>query len=859
MVQLFEKYRIVYPSRHQFLGDLFEQLLNKGFKQNEGQFFTPMPITRFIWDSLPIKRMIHSKNGTIYPKIIDYACGAGHFLTEAVEAINYFAGNAGNNEWVRDHIFGIEKDYRLARVAKISLFMNGAGEGNIIFGDGLDNAEDKQIKNGIFDILVANPPYSVKDFKQHLRLRQNKLELLDTISVNSKHIEVLFVERIAQLLKPKGIAAVILPNSILDNSDYTKAREHLLKNFYIRAIVSLGSKTFGATNETTVIMFLEKFNEPPKLMDMAKDSVDAIFSREELENWDDKEIFENYVNQVEVGNIQYEAFLKKELSIEELKTIEYFNVYVMSFENSVEGKKLTKTKEYQNLDKSSQDMRYRESLYEYINKQEREKIYYFSLIYDQRTVIIKSPKENTEQVEFLGYDWSNRKGFEGIQIITSGGKMYDDKNREAEGTLAHAIRLSFDDKIPNFSKENSIYGCVRDTKDMFAFSKLNFTKEIKLTVEKKFRFNCPIKKLSEMVDMRGGDLFPPRFQGEKDVSLIPFYKVGDMNSIGNEKYMNKSNNYVSENVLKEEIKAFIFQKDTIIFPKVGMAIYTNKKRILSMPSSIDNNIMGIWVKNSSELMPDFLYEYLCKNINLEDYANNANPPSISIDRLSEIKMPVPVLGTQQKIINECKVVNKELENARINIKNKRDEIEKLFDESNRIDQGVSLRLADLKKFKVSIGNRVLNRELVRDGEIPVYSANVLEPFGYINKLLITDFSRDSILWGIDGDWMVNFIPKNMKFYPTDHCGVIRVLDETLVNPKYLVYPFLKAGEAEGFSRASRASIERIMALTVRVPDIKIQNKVVKKLFKLEKQISELKSKMQDCLTKKQKILDNYLK
>ena len=50
MVQLFEKYRIVYPSKHQFLGDLFEQLLNKGFKQNEGQFFTPMPIARFIWD-----------------------------------------------------------------------------------------------------------------------------------------------------------------------------------------------------------------------------------------------------------------------------------------------------------------------------------------------------------------------------------------------------------------------------------------------------------------------------------------------------------------------------------------------------------------------------------------------------------------------------------------------------------------------------------------------------------------------------------------------------------------------------------------------------------------------------------------
>lgn len=90
MVQLFEKYRIVYPSKHQFLGDLFEQLLNKGFKQNEGQFFTPIPITRFIWDSLPVDRMVKSDRGNVYPKVIDYACGAGHFLTEAIEAINYF-------------------------------------------------------------------------------------------------------------------------------------------------------------------------------------------------------------------------------------------------------------------------------------------------------------------------------------------------------------------------------------------------------------------------------------------------------------------------------------------------------------------------------------------------------------------------------------------------------------------------------------------------------------------------------------------------------------------------------------------------------------------------------------------------
>ena len=58
MVQLFQNYRIIGSADVQMLGDLFEQLLNKGFKQNEGQFFTPTPITRFIWDSLPLEKIM---------------------------------------------------------------------------------------------------------------------------------------------------------------------------------------------------------------------------------------------------------------------------------------------------------------------------------------------------------------------------------------------------------------------------------------------------------------------------------------------------------------------------------------------------------------------------------------------------------------------------------------------------------------------------------------------------------------------------------------------------------------------------------------------------------------------------------
>ena len=160
------------------------------------------------------------------------------------------------------------------------MFMNGAGGANIIFGDGLENYKDKGIENRAFDILVANPPYSVSGFKSHLKLRNNDFRLLDVITNDGKEIETLFVERIAQLLRPQGLAAVVLPASILSNpsNSYIAAREDLLKNFYIRAIVSFGSKTFGATGTNTVTLFLERYKEPPCIAKLSEDSVDAICS-----------------------------------------------------------------------------------------------------------------------------------------------------------------------------------------------------------------------------------------------------------------------------------------------------------------------------------------------------------------------------------------------------------------------------------------------------------------------------------------------------------------------------------------------------------------------------------------------------
>ena len=78
-------------------------------------------------------------------------------------------------------------------------------------------------------------------------------------------------------------------------------------------------------------------------------------------------------------------------------------------------------------------------------------------------------------------------------------------------------------------------------------------------------------------------------------------------------------------------------------------------------------------------------------------------------------------------------------------------------------------------------------------------------------MLFDDFDRPSVLWGIDGDWMVAYLNKDIAFYPTDHCGVLRVLDPE-IDSYYVALALEEVGKHYGFTRAYRASTERISAV-----------------------------------------------
>ncbi len=867
MVELFQKYRIIDSNDLQLLGDMFEQLLNKGFKQNEGQFFTPIPITCFIWKCLPLESIIldEQKNEVRYPKVIDYACGAGHFLTEGFREINEKIRELGlkaEKGWERDCIFGIEKDYRLARVSKISMFMHGADNGNIVFGDGLDNHNEKiVIENGQFDILVANPPYSVSAFKNHLELKHNELKILGIISKDGKEIETLFVERIAQLLKPNGIAAVILPSSILSNSSttYIKAREEILKNFAVHAIVQFGSKTFGATGTNTVALFLKKNSEPPVKSEITKDNVNAIFENEELKITSDKNIFDSYCQKINVSKDEYLAFVKSVRNAEDYtqyKNHHYFGMYVKDFEESADFKKLKEDK----LNKA---------FYDYALQIEKEKIYYFALVYRQHTLVVTAPSDNAEQEAFLGYSWSNRKGDEGIKIKSSTpqsscGLLYN--VYDEEHSIARYVKDTFLGIYKGCHSEQSEesilkYISVHSLKDMIDFSRASFDKAIKTSVQAaavQIESKFPMVRMQEVCTMKitDGTHQTPEYCSKDEG--IPFLSSKDVTSqLIN--WNDLSIKYIPFELHEQLSKRISPQKDDVLLAKngtIGIAALVEDDKVFDIYVTL-----AVLRPNKAIILPKYLHNIansnICRQQYFSDISKGMGVPNLHLNKIKEVKIPLPPLDVQKSIVAECEHIDAEYQNAQEEIADANKKISEIMETSLKNASDV-YKLSNKDIFDVSIGRRILSTEINDNYDVPVYSANVFEPFGKINKLLIKDFSVPSVLWGIDGDWQVNVIAENQPFYPTDHCGILRIKNNQL-EPKFVAYTLEKAGQKEGFKRSYRASIDRIEGMNIKLPPLAEQQKIVAQITALEEKITTAKRTMTECPEKKQAVLDKWLR
>jgi len=161
-------------------------------------------------------------------------------------------------------------------------------------------------------------------------------------------------------------------------------------------------------------------------------------------------------------------------------------------------------------------------------------------------------------------------------------------------------------------------------------------------------------------------------------------------------------------------------------------------------------------------------------------------------------------------------------------------------------------LDNINFFEVFIGERVLKSEVFKSkGDIPVYSANVFNPFGFLEKTNINDFSHNYLLWGIDGKFEFNIIKKDTKFATTDHCGAIKILNDTILL-EFLLYELELQSHVLGYDRTLRPSLTTMKKVSIKVPidkkgnfDKKAQIEIVKKYISLKKIKNNIGNEIED--------------
>lgn len=852
--------------QHQFLGDLFEGFLDQGVKQSEGQFFTPMPIVKFLISSLPLEQVLQNKNA---PKVIDYACGAGHFLTEYASQIKSLLKDSGRNlSEFYQKIYGIEKEYRLSKVAKVSAFMYGQDEMNIIYADALaqNQEQGKALQDGSFSLLVANPPYSVKGFLSTISDEDKaKFTLYENIDNEEtfNSIETFFIEKAKQLLHAEGIAVIVLPSSILTNGNiYIKCREILLQHFDLVAIAEFGSGTFSKTGTNTATLFLRRKQATPNLSEHYKNRIEqwqsGNFGFDGL--FEDHHLLQSYCNHCGFNLDDYKAFLS---AIEEMPSAiaetELFQEYRKAFEKRKFAKSANLAKEWLNFAKEI----------------EADKMQFFMLAQNnpQDVLVVKMPADNKEKKAFLGYEWSSAKGSEGIKYLnqTSGDEddslaklkginqiqtpLFNPQNLFDETKINCLIRQNFNQQAVEIPQTLANYVSLLPLTQMLDFSRVDFDKAIRTNVQKKIKVlsKYPIIALEE---------FPAEIKKGKSITAKNAI-VGDYKVVAGGKnfaYMHNEFNRMENTITISASGA-----------NAGFVNFWTEKIFASDCTTVRaDNYVGT----------KFIFTYLQSiQENIFDLARGAAQPHVYPDDIKRLPIPKVPLDIQQKIVEECQKIDDEFNRTRMQIEEYRAKIAKIFNELEIVRGGVKrFKINDLCSFNPSKSElKTLSDDLM----VSFVEMSSVSNFGFIeNKIdkTLGSLRKGSYTYFRENDVIIAKITPCME---NGKCALAIGLsngigmgssefhvfraNENKVLPFFLFYSLNRESirkEAErnmtGSSGHRRVPISFYEDLEISLPDLNEQQSIVNQINEIETQISELEKVLENSRQEKKAVLDKWL-
>lgn len=807
-------------------------------------------------------------------------------------------------------IVGIEKDYRLSKVSQVAAFMYGMDGIHIHYGDGLEETSD--IKDHTYSVLVANPPYSVSGFMETLteEARENFTlsQYVSNIEKNNS-IETFFIERAAQLLKSGGVAAIVLPSSILSKGGlYMRTRELLLKNFDIVSICSFGPNTFGQTNTSTVVLFLRRKSLEPDLAKHAQNRVDEWFKGNMADNgaYKDSEKLAAYIKHMGYSYGDYVKLLNNELTDTFLET-DMAKDYVKALNIKKQGKntastslapearkvreeaqKFVKSRSYKDLTPASKLLEERRYTLNFIREIEKEKLYYYLLAASnpQPVLVVQSPlnetKKDRKEQQFLGYEWSNAKGREGIHYLNTGeikNSKADDEDADDDTIsqimgidgvitpLFNPLDLSDINRVNslicgNFNGNSNeipeeLEPIVHEyaLTDMLNFTRVEFDKELSTSVAYKLIFESkyPLVSLKKYVELNPSKSELKNMEDGMGVSFVEMSSVSE-------------NGYIS---LKEErsykdVKGSYtyFADNDLIFAKITPCMENGK---CAIATGLSNGIgFGSSEFHVFRCQNDVLNSYLFALLNTDEvrwYAKKNMKGSSGHRRVPEefyasLEIPLPPMDVQKKIAEECEKIDMQMQQNKRQIRKMKEQAVLLFEQSLQ-KETTEVRLSqicDMRAGKFVPASEIVDKPMGKY-IYPCYGGNGLRGF--------TDTMTNEgeyILIGRQGALCGNVCVASGQFHATEHAVVVYPNAE--VDEKWLRY-LLVHMDLNQYStgRAQPGlSVQKILNVKANIPiDKNIQSQTAERILTIENEIAKLQYFVDSCPSAKQAILDKYLK
>ncbi|WRG22600.1 type I restriction-modification system subunit M [Helicobacter pylori] len=241
------------------LGDAYEYLMRHFASESgksKGQFYTPSEV------SLLLSLLLGIDENTRQDKsIYDPACGSGSLLLKA----SSLAGKKGLT------IYGQEKDISTTALCKMNMILHNSATADIAKGGSSTLSNPLFIKNGMlqtFDYVVANPPFSLKNWTDGLSIDPKSKQVINDHfnrfedgTPPEKNGDFAFLLHIIKSLNPTGKGAVILPHGVLFRGNAEGViRKNLLLKGYIKGVIGLAPNLFYGTSIPACVIILDKEN-----------------------------------------------------------------------------------------------------------------------------------------------------------------------------------------------------------------------------------------------------------------------------------------------------------------------------------------------------------------------------------------------------------------------------------------------------------------------------------------------------------------------------------------------------------------------------------------------------------------------